>query len=180
MDSEAYKEFCVAPFALVFLDPLYAERASMPGAASMGPPTEAFLFLSFMDVGQNDRLWQVSGFIPDPGNYDPLLAKIAFATTGESLSGGTDALGFTPESSTSGGDLLLARTFTAGDVISDAVFTSDTQATMLYQQVSGTSAVNVQGEFSQDGYLGFRVENQCARELLLRLAEYHERGDISC
>ena len=131
----------------------------MPDAAALGLPADAALFLSVMADGPTNRLWQVSGFIPNPGNYDPALAKIEFATTGASLSGGTHVSGFTLEPGTAGGGLLLAKRFAFGDVISDAVFTSaTTQATMLYYEVSGTSAVNVQGEFSQDGYLGFRVE----------------------
>jgi len=158
VDSEAYSEFCDAPFAPVFLDPLYNEQDSMPDAASLGLPTDAFLFLSVMS-GSGKRLWQVSGFIPIPGDYPPLSPQIEFATTGASLSGGADVSEFPLEPLTAGGGQLLAKRFAAGDVISDAVFTSaTTQATMLYYEVSGTSAVNVQGEFSQDGYLGFRVE----------------------
>ncbi|MFM7834424.1 MAG: hypothetical protein ACKPJD_21705, partial [Planctomycetaceae bacterium] len=67
VDGEAYSEFCDAPFAPVFLDPLYDEQASMPDAASLGLPTDAYLFLSVMS-GSGKRFWQVSGFIPDPGN----------------------------------------------------------------------------------------------------------------
>jgi len=165
LDTEVYKEFCDYPFAPVFLDPLYLEvpNSSLPDATTLGLPADAILFLSARANMDGDRLWQVSGFVPDPSTpYSQTASMMEFATTGSSLSASANVSGFDLdpilEAGTAGGGRYLATRFSAGDVISDSSFTSaTTQAVMLYYETPGSVVSNVEGEFSQDGYLGFRV-----------------------
>ena len=165
VSPEIYPEFCEYPFAPLVLDPLYLEvpNSSLPDATTLGLPADAILFLSAKANMDGDRLWQVSGFLPDPLTpYSQTASMMEFATTGSSLSGSANVSGFFQdpmlEAGTAGGGRYLATRFAAGDVISDSSFTNaTTQAVMLYYETPGSVVSNVEGEFSQDGYLGFRV-----------------------